>query len=415
MLLNYIKIAWKVLLRHPFYTFVTLFGISVTLTVIVVLSSFVNHLFGSHYPETKRDRSLYVQFMTIQDTVRGALNRGPISFKFLSEHTRDLPHTEYTTICSFLGSSTAYSQGRKIKLNHKFTDANFWRVLDFDFIEGKPYNEQNIATNDLVAVITDGLKKQYFGVEEEMVTGRNIEIEGVNFRIIGVVKGSPPSRPVSYADIFFPYTAPKSNYQNVELMGNYVAIVLAQRASDRAAIQSEFQSRMNRIKKPIQRFGNEYHTLTLPIEDYQGTIYETFFANNPGLRNILYAAVAFLVFMLLGLPAINLVNVNVSRILERSSEIGVRKAFGAPVRTLLWQFMIENIFITLLGGVLALILSFLVIGWINHEAWIAYSDLTINPSVFLVSLAVCLLFGLLSGVLPAVRMSRIKIVDALKS
>ena len=122
-----------------------------------------------------------------------------------------------------------------------------------------------------------------------------------------------------------------------------------------------------------------------------------------------------IVLMFMGLPAINLVNVNVSRILERASEIGVRKAFGAPSKALLWQFIIENIFITFIGGTFALALSFLIIYLINSSGWIAYADLTINLTVFLISILVCLVFSLLSGVLPAFRMSKLKIVDALKA
>jgi putative ABC transport system permease protein len=116
----------------------------------------------------------------------------------------------------------------------------------------------------------------------------------------------------------------------------------------------------------------------------------------------------------MGLPAVNLVNVNVSRILERASEIGVRKAFGAPSKALLWQFIIENVFITFIGGAFALILTFVVIHFINASGWIAYADLTINLPVFLISILVCLVFGLLSGVLPAFKMSRLKIAEALK-
>jgi putative ABC transport system permease protein len=119
--------------------------------------------------------------------------------------------------------------------------------------------------------------------------------------------------------------------------------------------------------------------------------------------------------MLLGLPALNLVNLNVSRILERASEIGVRKAFGAPVSTLLWQFIVENVFITLIGGVIALILSIGVIYLINQSGWIAYADLTINLNVLAISLLVCLVFGFLSGVLPAFRMAKLSIVTVLKS
>ena len=62
-----------------------------------------------------------------------------------------------------------------------------------------------------------------------------------------------------------------------------------------------------------------------------------------------------LLFMLL--PTLNLVNINLSRILERSSEIGVRKAFGASSRTLVGQFVVENLVLTLIGAAVGLVLS----------------------------------------------------------
>ncbi|WP_439557614.1 ABC transporter permease, partial [Dyadobacter sp.] len=138
------------------------------------------------------------------------------------------------------------------------------------------------------------------------------------------------------------------------------------------------------------------------------------FARSDSQKLIFYAIVTLVLVMFMGLPAINLVNVNVSRILERASEIGVRKAFGAPAKALLWQFIIENVFITFIGGAFALILSFAIIKMINASGWIAYADLTINLPVFAISIAVCLIFGLLSGVLPAFRMSKLRIVEALK-
>ena len=60
-------------------------------------------------------------------------------------------------------------------------------------------------------------------------------------------------------------------------------------------------------------------------------------------------AVGALLFM--ALPAMNLVNLNISRILERASEIGVRKAFGASSWTLVGQFLVENLILTLVGSV----------------------------------------------------------------
>lgn len=401
-------------MRHPFYTFITLFGISLTLTVLMVLTSFLDHLFGSHYPETRRDRSLYIMQMRTQDSTRKGSSSGPMSFRFLTDYAKSLKTAERVTICTFVNSSNAYVGSQKIKLNTKFTDADFWEVTDFKFLEGKPYNEQNIANSDQVVVITDDFKKHYFGNVSESVIGKDVEIENIHYRVIGVVKGSPVTRPFTYADVYYPYTTPKSNYQRPGMRGGYVAILLAKKKSDLKAVQNEFQSHIARIPLPVDQDGYKVAFLEVKSEPYVENFVGTL-NGNKGLKTIFLGVIAFILLMLMGLPAINLVNVNVSRIMERASEIGIRKAFGAPVRTLMWQFIIENIFITFIGGGIALLLTLIVIYLINSSGMIAYADLTINVNVFLVSLLVCLIFGLLSGVLPALRMSKLKIAEALKS
>ncbi len=229
MILNYIKIAWKVLLRHPFYTFITLFGISLTLTVLMVLTSFLDHLFGTHYPENKRERSLYITRMTQQDTTNQGRNMGPMSYKFLKEYAKSLQTPERVGIATMFGFANTYVNGKRIKLNTKYTDADFWEVTEFEFLEGKPYNEQNIANGDHVIVITDDLRRQYFEDKGESVVGKYMDIESINYRVIGVVKGSPVTRPYTYSDVYFPYTAPKSNYQNKRYAGRVRSYCARQR------------------------------------------------------------------------------------------------------------------------------------------------------------------------------------------
>ncbi|MCE6991793.1 ABC transporter permease [Dyadobacter sp. CY323] len=413
MITNYIKIAWKVLLRHPFYTFITLFGISLTLTVLMVVTSFLDHLFGTHYPEVNRDRSLYIGTVLQQDSTRTSTSSGPATFGFLTKHAKSLKSAERVTILSNFSFSNTYVNGKKIKLNTKYTDADFWYVTGFQFLEGKPYNESNIKNGDHVAVITDALRDQYFEKDAGSVVGKNIEIENIHYRVIGVVKGSPPTRVYTYSDVYFPYTAPKSNYESKGMRGRYTAIILAKSAADFPEIQAEFNNHISSISKEEIQDGQKFSILIVRADKYFDHFLNTF-ARDETQIILFYSVVVLVLVMFMGLPAINLVNVNVSRILERASEIGVRKAFGAPSKALLWQFIIENVFITFIGGAFALILSYLVIKMINSSGWIAYADLTINFSVFVISIGVCLLFGLLSGVLPAFRMSKLKIVDALK-
>jgi putative ABC transport system permease protein len=114
------------------------------------------------------------------------------------------------------------------------------------------------------------------------------------------------------------------------------------------------------------------------------------------------------------LPAINLVNINLSRIIERSSEIGVRKAFGASSLTLIGQFVIENIVLTVIGGAIGFVLSVVILKIVTDSGILPYGHLEVNLRIFLYSLMIILFFGLFSGVYPAYRMSRLHPVEALR-
>jgi putative ABC transport system permease protein len=125
--------------------------------------------------------------------------------------------------------------------------------------------------------------------------------------------------------------------------------------------------------------------------------------------------VAFgLALLFMSLPALNLVNINLSRIMDRSSEIGVRKAFGATSNTLVGQFLIENIFLTLLGGLLGLVLAYVALHFISDSNFIPYAQFTLNLRVFAWALLATVFFGVLSGVYPAFKMSRVQPIQALK-
>ncbi len=131
-----------------------------------------------------------------------------------------------------------------------------------------------------------------------------------------------------------------------------------------------------------------------------------------GARLALALAIATTLFMLL--PAVNLMNLNTSRIMERASEIGVRKAFGASSRALVGQFVIENVVLTLVGAALGFVIATWLLSAINSSGVIQYADLQLNYRIFAWGVGLAVVFGLVSGVYPAWRMSRLHPVQALK-
>jgi putative ABC transport system permease protein len=125
-----------------------------------------------------------------------------------------------------------------------------------------------------------------------------------------------------------------------------------------------------------------------------------------------YLGVAALMFMLL--PVINLMNINISRILERSSEIGVRKSFGASSGHLVRQFIVENLLITVIGGLLGFMLAILALSLLSSSGLLAGETFAFNYRIFALGFLYILVFGLLSGVYPSWLMSRLDPVRALK-
>jgi putative ABC transport system permease protein len=129
-------------------------------------------------------------------------------------------------------------------------------------------------------------------------------------------------------------------------------------------------------------------------------------------RLILLTGLAMLAFM--ALPAINLVNINLSRIYERSGEIGVRKAFGAANSDLVVQFVIENVVLCLIGGLIGLAVAFAVLYLATLFPLTHFVTFQLNWRIFLSALALATFFGILSGVWPAWKMARLHPVNALK-
>jgi putative ABC transport system permease protein len=409
MLKNYFKIAIAVLRRRKFFTFISLFGISFTLTILLVLTAFIDKVVGDNYPDKKRDRSLYVS--RVSQIGKNTTSSGPPSFYFLSHYAGSLKTPVKIAISSGFSGTNTYVNNKKIEVNYKYTNAEYWEVLEYDFLEGKAFNKQQVDNAEKVAVISADMKRQYFG-DVSSVIGQYIEADNVKYRVIGVVKNVPITSYMTYSDIYLPYTVAKDGAykSNKSYQGGYYGILLANSKDDLDKMHNEYEQMIKRLPVEQKMFTHVFSHADTYIKSYVDSGDE----NHSGTF-IAITAISIFVFILMILPTLNLVNINITRIMERSSEIGVRKAFGASSGTLVYQFIVENIILTLLGGIIGVILAVVVLQVINSANLIANLQLTINFTVLFIGLLVCLVFGLLSGVYPAWRMSKLNVVTALKA
>lgn len=412
MLKNYIKTAYKVFLRRKFFTFISLFAISFTLIVLMVATSLFDHVFGPMLPEKNLDRMLGVYRMNmIGEEGENHFSRGGLAgYGLLDRNCRNLPFVEKTSFFTAPNVISAYHNGEKLKLFFKRTDGEFWQIMDFTFLEGSPFTAEDEKNRNFVAVINEATKQKFFGTDPAV--GKSMTVDGQNFRVVGVVANVPILRILSSSDVWVPISTAKSDAYKKEFVDDFMGVFLANSKADFPAIKQEFQARLSQAELSDKNFTR--------LEGRAETVLEGFgslFISEEGgaggtARFILIVFTGALLFMLL--PTINLININVSRIMERASEVGVRKAFGASSLTLVGQFVIENILLSLVGGVIGFIGSFLVLQIIAGSGLIPYADFHFNYRIFFYGLLMAVVFGLISGVYPAWKMSRLHPVQALQ-
>ena len=411
MIRHYLVLAIKVLMRRKFFTFISLFGISFTLVVLTVVAALFDHALGPGAEEPRQSRTLYVERTLMSGPDSTSSSHG--GFRLFDQYARNLPGVERLSLYENHQVVHSYIDGRKISSALKRTDDEYWRILEFSFVEGGPITSADVAEARFVAVINVATRQRFFGGGQAL--GRSFETDGQRFSVIGVVENVSEFRSAPYAEIWVPYTTAKTDAFKRELMGNWNAMALARDREAMDGIREEFNSRLLRIELPGD---GEYDTFVAPFETRLMSFARsmpTADRKDPGSQVWRFAGLAGglgLLFVLV--PTVNLVNINVSRIMERASEIGVRKAFGAPAGTLVAQFVVENVLLTIIGGVIGFVLSMVVLRSMTASGVFTYAEFGLNLRVFAYGMLLAAFFGLISGVYPAWRMARLNPVQALK-
>jgi putative ABC transport system permease protein len=292
--------------------------------------------------------------------------------------------------------------------------------MAFDFVEGGPYTDEDVATARPMAVINVATRDRFFGGGPAV--GRSFEMDGQRYQVVGVVRDVPFLRLVPFADVWVPLTVARSDAWKRDLRGGFMGVILARGRADFPAIQSEFRSRV----ATVDLSGTEFTTATAEAETLFATIARLLLRTGPsralvgrgagpaGFAGKLVAVLSGLALAFMALPALNLVNLSVSRALERASEIGVRRAFGASRAALVAQFISENVVLTLIGGAIALVATEVALRALTASGLVPYAELHLNWRIFGWGLFFALVFGVLSGAWPAWRLARLHPVEALR-
>ena len=277
----------------------------------------------------------------------------------------------------------------------------------FRFISGKPFTEADFSSGLPCAVITNTLARKLFGSEDPI--GKEVLMGYVPYTITGVVEVPTRAANSAYADVWAPYTS-NTNYVNSMscggVCGSFQGVILARSASDFDAIRTEIKQAVSRYNATGREFvlGMNFVFSRLDValgsNDVNGGILK-------GWKEYLTQTAPLLLFLLL-VPTLNLTGVVQSSVQKRRSEMGLRKAFGAT-----------KLIITLIGGLIGIVLSVILLQLcksflLTKETAVTF-EMLFKPILFVAALFFTLLLNLLSASLPAIRISREQIVDALNN
>jgi putative ABC transport system permease protein len=408
MLRNYLLTAWNVFMRRKLFTAINLLCIVLTLVVLMVITALLENAFYPRGVEGKSDR--FLQVLLLDATGPHTRTSSPLGYKIIETYLKPMKSTELVSAVSLPRTVSVYQQDRVSALEMRSTDAEYWKILDFRVLAGRVISADDVAQGRFVAVVNASSARQLF--PGSAAVGRKISVGGQLFEIIGVVEDEMQIN--AYADLWTPVTtSPSSDYRQ-QYSGDFTALLLAKDAADLPQLRDEVE----RIAKTVA--WDDPKKIT-QVRFWADTKLDIFARNvvgdargaDSGASQLMAIIVgAMLVFMVL--PALNLVNLNTGRILERRSEIGVRKAFGATSSQLVWQLIVENMLLCVAGGLVGLLCARGVLWWLEGSGLIPYLKVDMNFTIFCYGLLLSLVFGLMSGVIPAWKMSRLDPVHALK-
>ena len=409
MFRNYLLTAWKVFMRRKLFTAINLLCIVLTLVVLMVVTALLQNTFYPTGVEGKSERFVQMIMIESSHTGKGGQRRGTLGYKLIEQYLKPLKHAELVSASTFPQTIAVYQQDRVSNLNLRYTDAEYWKILDFTVLQGRLYNDDDVAQGRMVAVINQSTARQLFPGQTWL--GQKFSAGGQVFTVIGVVRDEMHVN--AFSDIWVPVTAqPSSEYKN-QIFGGFMAMMLARSPEELPALRREI---MEAAKTVQYDDPNQFNRTRMWGDSKLALFARTLLSDQTeeGGAGRLLAGIVTLMLLFMALPALNLINLNVGRIMERSSEIGVRKAFGATSRQLVGQLVMENVLLCLIGGAIGLVLATGVLWWLEGSGLIPYLQVHLNLAVFGYGLLITLVFGLLSGVVPAWKMSRLAPVHALK-
>ncbi|QQS21383.1 MAG: ABC transporter permease [Candidatus Moraniibacteriota bacterium] len=269
--------------------------------------------------------------------------------------------------------------------------------------EGAFYTEEDDRGAAEVVVLGSNIRNAFFG--SGPAVGKSIRIKGQSYRVVGVLEERGTAGFLNFDDFVY---IPLETLQK-KILGIHHATFITVTAKDEASVPGLAIDidRLLRDRHDIRKVGEEDYSV-MSVKETQELVASIF-----GAVRILLIALASISLVVGGIGIMNVLFVSVA---ERTSEIGLRKAVGARPKDILRQFLFESLLVALIGGAIGIALSIgILFGAFRMAASFGFPlDFVISLKNIGIALLFSLLTGVLFGVSPAWKASRIDPIKAIR-
>lgn len=433
MIKVYLKQAWQLLGHNKLYSSIYIIGTGMALAMTMTIALIYYVKIAPIYPEGNRNRTLVMQGATVKYLDNDGMNSSYLSYNFVKDYLLPLETPEaitsiYQTFNEYPLVELASGQ-EPLPITVKLVDDKFWKVFTLNFIDGKPFTEADFDSGIRTAVISTALSNKLFGSTK--AEGKHFKLDGNEYRVSGVVENVSFVTPNTYADVWVPFTinpnATRTSDWGEGFLGEMDTYILAKSSTDFHKIKEEVDEVVRKINASQEKY--EFNVLNQPIPHWQN-VFRKYTSMEIDWREV-FKTLGVMLLALLIVPAVNLAGLVSSRMEKRLPEMGIRKSFGASRAALLNQILVENLLFTLIGGVVGLVISYIIMysssSWIltifdnwpemaPEDAQLFFkSSMLFNPVVFIIAFGVCFILNFMSAIIPAYRGLKKTIIYSLSS